>query len=396
MGRCVEENITREREQAFIRTWGEHNKTYVIQRYSNNHGRYVEVTKCGRGGSRGRIIIPEGQKQNGWRGFVKELKLLLSPEQCQTIGITQGGIQTRTVGRVELKNTQPLDIDSGERKSYLMAAGGIEQETTVTAKPVVRAPEKRKEIITGNQGFQDVPKIAAQSKQRESLRFFPYSAPVAENNFVKGEITISLNDKGQRKVSWNLKEDKLKQMWVPRGLGPRKNTSKNGAFLGSHAQSTFEMGESSKNVMEEAWVNNVCIKPIESKSGQGLDPLFSIDPTLTNQPDKAESSDLEDCSQGEVLERVEKVREDPLAEMTTCIDWSLIFKDGRRVVIPEFSASPWDSARVLPHFNRSDVMVLPIVGGLPCGSSNEPITEDSVSLKVLISINWLINPRIFM
>jgi exosome complex RNA-binding protein Rrp4 len=53
LGRVVEENITREGEQAFIRTRGEHNKTYVIRRYSNNHGRYVEVTECGRGGSRG-------------------------------------------------------------------------------------------------------------------------------------------------------------------------------------------------------------------------------------------------------------------------------------------------------------------------------------------------------
>jgi exosome complex RNA-binding protein Rrp4 len=65
LGRCIEENITREREQTFIRTQGEHNKTYVIQQYNNNHGRYVEVTECGRDGSRGRIIIPEGQKQNG-------------------------------------------------------------------------------------------------------------------------------------------------------------------------------------------------------------------------------------------------------------------------------------------------------------------------------------------
>jgi hypothetical protein len=55
----VEENITREREQAFIRTRGERNKTYVIWRYGNIHGRYVKVTECGRGGSRGRIIISE-------------------------------------------------------------------------------------------------------------------------------------------------------------------------------------------------------------------------------------------------------------------------------------------------------------------------------------------------
>ena len=61
---------------------GEHNKTYVIWRYNNNHGRYIEVTECGKGRRRGRIIIPEGQKQSGWRGFVKELKLLMAPKQC--------------------------------------------------------------------------------------------------------------------------------------------------------------------------------------------------------------------------------------------------------------------------------------------------------------------------
>ena len=62
----MEENIIREKDQAFIRTRGEHNRTYVIRRYSNLHGRYVEVTECGRGGSRGKIIILEGQNQNEW------------------------------------------------------------------------------------------------------------------------------------------------------------------------------------------------------------------------------------------------------------------------------------------------------------------------------------------
>ena len=247
LGRVVEENITREGEQAFIRTRGEHNKTYVIRRYSNNHGRYVEVTECGRGGSRGRIIIPEGQKQNGWRGFVKELKLLLSPEQCQPTN--HGGVHTRTVERVESKNTRALEAKSGERKSYAMAVGGIGQETTVTVKPVFRASEIRKESITGNPGFQDVPKIAGPSKQRQPLCFFPDFAPVNENLFVKGGLTICLNDKGQRRVSWTPKEDKLKKVWVPcgpgAGLGKDKNKNKNEAVLGQKAHSSFEVGEPS-------------------------------------------------------------------------------------------------------------------------------------------------------
>uniref|UniRef100_A0A2N9EFE5 Reverse transcriptase domain-containing protein n=1 Tax=Fagus sylvatica TaxID=28930 RepID=A0A2N9EFE5_FAGSY len=103
------------------------------------------------------------------------------------------------------------------------------------------------------------------------------------------------------------------------------------------------------------------------------------DPSFIIQPDKAEISVLEECSRCEVLERTEKVREASMAATSTWVDWSLIFKDGRRVVIPDFYASPWDSTRVVPHFNRSEVMVLPIVGGMTYGSSDEATTGDSLA-----------------
>ena len=51
----------------------------MSRRCSNDHGRYLEFTECGRGSSRGRVVIPEGRKQSGWRGFGKELQLLLVP-----------------------------------------------------------------------------------------------------------------------------------------------------------------------------------------------------------------------------------------------------------------------------------------------------------------------------
>jgi hypothetical protein len=374
LGRCVEENITREGEQAFIRTRGEHNKTYVIRRYSNNHGRYVEVTECGRGGSRGRIIIPEGQKHNGWQGFVKELKLLLSPEQCQST--EHGGAQSRTVERVESRTIRAVETKSRERKSYAKAVGGIGQELTATVKPVFRAPETRKEIITGIPGFQDVPKIAAPSKTRQPLRFFPDSAPVTENFFVRGGLTICLNDKGQRKVSWTPKEDRLKKAWVPCGPGSGlgKSNNKHEALMGPKARSTFEVGESSSMGMKEARVN-----PVDSTSGQGPDPVILSDPGSLNQPNKAEIAALEECSRCEVLERTEKVREVSMAATATWVDWSLIFKDGRRVVIPDFSASPWDSTRVVPHFNLSEMMVLPLEGGMTHGNSDEAILGDSLA-----------------
>jgi hypothetical protein len=49
------------------------------------------------------------------------------------------------------------------------------------------------------------------------------------------------------------------------------------------------------------------------------------------------------------------------------------------VVIPDFSASPWDSTRVVPHFNHSEVMVLPIVGDMTASSSDEATTGDSLA-----------------
>ena len=69
----------RETEPAFIRTFRESDKGYVIRRFTNNHGRYLEITDYGRGSCKGRLAIPEGQNQSGWRGFNKELAVLLNP-----------------------------------------------------------------------------------------------------------------------------------------------------------------------------------------------------------------------------------------------------------------------------------------------------------------------------
>ncbi len=79
LGRCLAENITREKERAFVHTFLENGKTYVNRRESNSFGRFIDMTECGTGGHRGRIVIPKGQKQSGWRGFLKELQLLLDP-----------------------------------------------------------------------------------------------------------------------------------------------------------------------------------------------------------------------------------------------------------------------------------------------------------------------------
>ena len=59
LSRCLVENITREKEKAFVHTFLENGKTYVNRRESNSYGRFIDVTECGRGGHRGRIVIPK-------------------------------------------------------------------------------------------------------------------------------------------------------------------------------------------------------------------------------------------------------------------------------------------------------------------------------------------------
>uniref|UniRef100_A0A2N9GQX5 HIT domain-containing protein n=1 Tax=Fagus sylvatica TaxID=28930 RepID=A0A2N9GQX5_FAGSY len=84
---------------------------------------------------------------------------------------------------------------------------------------------------------------------------------------------------------------------------------------------------------------------------------------------------LTGISKCEVIEKTEKVREAPTSATPAWIDWSLILKDGRRVEIPDFTASPWDSACVMPYYNHRErfgvALMMLIVGGLSHSSSGE-------------------------
>ena len=123
IGQCVEENIVRERDQAFVRTCSENGKTYVSRRCSNDHGRYIEITECGRGGSRGRVVIPEGRKQNGWRGFGKELQWLLSLDNGP--GHPHGPRQHRDVGvgREKPRISVEVAVEAKGKSTYADVVG---------------------------------------------------------------------------------------------------------------------------------------------------------------------------------------------------------------------------------------------------------------------------------
>ncbi|GMY33400.1 hypothetical protein FCV25MIE_28642 [Fagus crenata] len=71
----------RAEDPSFIRTYRESEQGFVITRHGNDNGRYLEVVVYGKGGLKGRLVIPEGRDQGGWRGFGAELRTLLDSEQ---------------------------------------------------------------------------------------------------------------------------------------------------------------------------------------------------------------------------------------------------------------------------------------------------------------------------
>ena len=102
--RSLEENITREGDPSFIRTYREHDQGFVICRQCNDYGRFVELMAYGQGGNQGRLVIPEGKKQGGWKGFLAELRPVVEPKQ-QSINV-HGVLPTPTprIARVDGNN----------------------------------------------------------------------------------------------------------------------------------------------------------------------------------------------------------------------------------------------------------------------------------------------------
>ncbi len=234
LGRCVEENVVREGEKAFVRTLREHDKTFVCRRYSNKYGRYIEVLECGRGGSREWIVIPEGYKLNGWKGFSMELNLLLKPPPLnhqvppQKTHLLASGERTWEKGVVV----------GGSSKSYKEVVMDRKHEREVRLEPekpvtnqvqsdgLMKNPVKEHvdtavsgyggsgaKVDQTKKGINFQPQITAIIKPRRPLRFSPDFSPANSRNLGKG-IVIQLNEKGQRSVFWKSKEKE--QQWVPR------------------------------------------------------------------------------------------------------------------------------------------------------------------------------------
>jgi hypothetical protein len=234
LGRCVEENVVREGEKSFVRTLREHDKTFVCRQYSNKYGRYIEVLECGRGGSREWIVIPEGYKLNGWKGFSMELNLLLKPlplnhqvptqkphlltsgERTSEKGVVVGG-SSKSYKEVVMDRKHKSEVRLEPEKPITKPAQSdgllqnLVEEHLVTA--VTGHGGSGANVDQTKKGINIPPQILANIKPRQPLRFFPDVSPGNSRSLGKG-IVIKLNENGQRCVFWKSKEKE--QKWVPR------------------------------------------------------------------------------------------------------------------------------------------------------------------------------------
>ena len=204
LGKCIEENVVRETEQAFVRTFRESDKGYVIRQFTNKNGCYLELIDYGRGGCKGRLAIPEGQKQSGWRGFNKELQLLLNPIP---------------VDNKERKNHYRQGIPVDEKipkripaKEWLGPAVSYAESLQVPATPqdthgmppishnpnskVLKTPEitHTKVIVTEDEEG----KVKGQEKFLGSIPYRRIGADIT----AYPKLTISLGTDGKRIVKW--------------------------------------------------------------------------------------------------------------------------------------------------------------------------------------------------
>jgi hypothetical protein len=233
------------------------------------------------GGSRERIVILKGQQHNGWKGFRRELWILLNLEPRTNKHQLQGG--AGRVGGMEMGKHPRRD--EGPLKSYREAVSGGQREAAKSenmrkCETKYRETEKVKDStkavlvnaipeVEGKVDSNLGATVTTKSMERIMPRqFFPEAAPVIPRNLGKG-ITIHINESGQRQVTWTAKGNpKLGKQWVPRDrhedttntqqVGPVfiNGPSESRVTKGFGPRSTYEAGESSGSKKQQNGPND--------------------------------------------------------------------------------------------------------------------------------------------
>jgi hypothetical protein len=206
LGQCIEENIVRETEHAFIRTFRESDKGYVIRRFTNKYGRYLEITDYGRGGCKGRLAIPEGQKQSGLRGFHKELLLLLNPTLVDNKNQNRHGYKTPAD-----ENNQkriPIKERLGPMESYAESLRApATQHQAANGRPLISQNPISKLLknpkITQAKVIVNENEEGKATLKEKFLGFIPYRRIGKDMaNKSSPKLMISCNVDGKHRVTW--------------------------------------------------------------------------------------------------------------------------------------------------------------------------------------------------
>jgi hypothetical protein len=98
--------------------------SHFLQKKMNKYGKYMEITKFGRGGRRGFIVILEGCEGQGWRHCISQMGWLLkhlnhvrdaNAEKIVTLAPTRAVVPGRMFADV-VEGKQPLGQTSGVHK----------------------------------------------------------------------------------------------------------------------------------------------------------------------------------------------------------------------------------------------------------------------------------------
>jgi hypothetical protein len=236
LAKCVDENVMRVEDPSFIRMYRESEQGFVITRHGNDNGRYLEVVVNGKGGLKGRLVIPEGRDQGGWRGFGAELRILLDSEQQPNrsnaikpkMGMDKNAEKGAQIGRETVENVN-RSIDNGSRHNWRQILFPCGENNDM---------QKRQELDTRKEAGTE-----------QSLGFGAKISDVVnvgKELFLNLKIRLTCGPDGQWHATWaglagtapeieqekprgtqtqQSKSNKPKQIWQPRG--PRSETQNN-------------------------------------------------------------------------------------------------------------------------------------------------------------------------
>jgi hypothetical protein len=381
LSKCVEEHVTREGEPSFLRTYREKDQGYVISRNGNNYGRFVELLSYGKGGLQGRLVIPEGQKQSGWRGFVSELRCALEP--CTIENLVASKLITRNTQQEKETNlSNKAIVGSGP-----IAQSGRNQETGDLSWrdqlfPHMEISEKQK-----RQEHDSSDSVGRAGKEK----IVGFGAKVSDKDNAKAEVILNLKVKltcdldGNWSPSWvGLDEmdsksitrapvtklaQQPKKVWQPKPAQP-KNQSLNRS-ISDKLKSTQDIPGGSIIAKLDPKKPNSDLKKPEAKapeisisnsfsifqhgepSNLGMDRTWDPSEVSETSRDETESSDRKGQAEMRVLPHQD---EEPKGAIVLCesagdivpltnqlevdrtwgssSDWVLELRDGRRLSIP--------------------------------------------------------------